>query len=236
MPTDGAQRRYTDAEARTIFDRALRVESDNRITHDELVAAAVEVGLSPLAVEQAIAEMETAQTEREAKSAIIARRRRRLKNHFVPFVAVNAFFFLVNWLTSPHQWWCLALLLPWSLGLFLHGWKALSSEVSQKALEKELRRPRRKKRRKLHELLREEERVRRDARQERLEHNAKALGEAVEERVVGLLGRLAQDLQRGNAPSGGARVAPLPQSAAEAEAGSTPDGPSTAEQHKGNRV
>jgi hypothetical protein len=138
MTNQGPKRGYTDDEARAIFERALSNQSETGIGHEELIAAAAEVGLSREAVERAVV-----QAEREARQAILARRRQRLRNHLVPFVAVNSFLFVINWLTSPGAWWFLFPLVAWALGLFFHAWAALSSEVSLKALRRELGRSQR---------------------------------------------------------------------------------------------
>jgi hypothetical protein len=183
-------RRYTDQQARAIFERALRVEADGRMGHEELVAAAAEVGISREAVERAVGDLERAQAEREAKDAILGRRRRRLVNHLVPFLAVNAFLFLVNWLTTPGAWWCLFLLFGWGLLLFFHAWLALSRRVSPGALRRELARAERRQRRTLAELGRETAR----------------LGTVVEGGVALLIGRLARELGRGERPVTGVRV------------------------------
>ncbi len=185
-----ASRRYTDQQARAIFERALRVEADGRMGHEELVAAAAEVGLSREAVERAVDELERAQAEREAKDAILGRRRRRLVNHLVPFLAINGFLFLVNWLTAPGAWWCLFPLFGWGLLLFFHAWLALSRKVSERALRRELARAERRQRRTLAELGRETAR----------------LGSAVEGGVAALLGRLARELDCGGRPVTGVRV------------------------------
>jgi hypothetical protein len=200
MTRDDAPRRYTDEQARDIFERALRVEADGRMGHEELVAAAAEVGLSRQVVERAVAELELAQAEREATNAILGRRRRRLYNHLVPFLAFNAFLFLVNWLTTPGAWWCLFPLFGWGLLLFFHAWLALSRRVSTGGLRRELARSERRQRRTLQELAREAARGR-----------ASRLGEAVEGGVAALLGRLAQQLAPGERRATGVRVEPSAQ-------------------------
>lgn len=199
-------RRYTDEEARAVFDRALSADSDAGIGHEELVAAAAEVGLSREAVERAIGEMEVAKAERETKHAILARRRRRFVNHLVPFVAVNGFLFLINSLTSPGAWWCLFPLFAWGLGLFFHAWAALSSEVSPRALRRELARSERRQQVSLRELLRENELAQRRSPERRIETSAKLLGDAVEEGVGNLLSKLADQMTHPESPAGGLRV------------------------------
>jgi hypothetical protein len=202
MTRDDGPRRYTDEQARAIFERALRVEADGRMGHEELVAAAAEVGLSRQVVERAVAELELAQAEREATNAILGRRRRRLYNHLVPFLAINVFLFMVNWLTTPGAWWCLFPLFGWSLLLFFHAWLALSRRVSPGALRRELARSERRQRRTLQELAREAARTGR----------ASPLSEVVEGGVAALFGRLAQQLGPGGRRATGVRVEPSTQS------------------------
>jgi hypothetical protein len=206
MTTPGRKRGYTDEEARAIFERALAAQSDAGIGHEELIAAAAEVGLSREAVERAVAEMDMVQVEREAKHAILARRRRRFRSHLVPFITINLFLFVVNWLTSPGAWWFLFPLVAWGLGLFFHAWAALTSEVSPKASRRELARSERERRQSQQRLLEEHDRAQGRERHARIEQNAKLFGEAVEEGVATLLHKLAQQLRPGEGPSGGMRV------------------------------
>jgi hypothetical protein len=209
MGGDDASRRYTDQQAREIFERALRVEADGRMGHEELVAAAAEVGLSRQVVERAVAELEQAEADRDATRAILARRRRRLYYHLVPFLAVNSFLFLVNWLATPGFWWCLFPLFCWGLLLFFHLWLGLSRRVSPRALRRELARSERQQRRTLRELLLREQRVGSGVRGDRLEDGAKRLGEAVGGGVATLLSRVAQGLERGQSPASRVRVEPV---------------------------
>jgi hypothetical protein len=206
MTSDGPKRSYTDEEARAIFDLALATQAESSIGHEELVAAAAEVGVSREAVERAIVEMQVAHVEQEAKRAILRRRRRRLKNHAIPFIAINAFFFLVNWFTTPGAWWFLFPLCAWGLVLFFHAWLALSSETSPRALRRELKRSDREQRQSLGRLLEEQGRANGRVRRESVQKNAKLLGAAVEEGVSGLLAQLADRLRRGQTAATGMRV------------------------------
>lgn len=206
MADDRLTRRYTDEEARAVLDRALAHEADSRIGHEELVAAAEEVGITRAAIERAISEMEVSWAEREAQRAIVARRRRGLANHLVPFLAVNAFLFLINWLTTPIYWWFLFLLLPWTLGLFFHAWAALSSDVSARALGRELKRSRRQPRLPGRESFRDEHRARERERHGRLAESVSTFGDAAEESVALLLQKLAQELPRDGHAQRGPRV------------------------------
>jgi hypothetical protein len=196
MSDSGPRRRYTDDEARAIFERALAEEADAALGHEELVAAAAEVGISREAVERAVAEIETQQAERWARTAVLSRRRRGLFNHLVVYLAVNGFLFVINWLTSPGAWWCLFPVAAWGLALFFHAWRALSSHVSPRTLRRQLGQTEGRHAHAARRLLRENERGRRRLRHERIEEGARELSVAVEEGVAAVLNKLAGDLRQ----------------------------------------
>src|SRR5690606_28788265 len=78
MPAASDDRIYSDEEARAIFERALELDakqSSQGLCHEELLAAAREVGLSDATVEKAIEEMTLARAAGQARAAIIERRR-----------------------------------------------------------------------------------------------------------------------------------------------------------------
>jgi hypothetical protein len=204
MSDSGPKRRYTDDEARAVFERALAAEADATLGHEDLVAAAAEVGISREAVERAVADMEVQQAERAAQAVILSRRRRGLLNHVIVFLAVNGFLFLVNWLTSPGAWWFVFPVATWGLGLFFHAWHALSSRVSPRALRRQLARGEGRQRHTVRQLLREDERARQHLRRERIEQGARQLGEAVEEGVAAVLSKLASELRQ--VPPAGPRI------------------------------
>ncbi|MBN1606968.1 MAG: 2TM domain-containing protein [Polyangiaceae bacterium] len=195
MSDSGPRRRYTDDEARAIFERALGAEANATLGHEDLVAAAAEVGISRDAVERAVAEVETQQAERMAKASVLSRRRRGLLNHFIVYFVINGFLFLINWLTSPGAWWFLFPVAAWGLGLFFHMWHSLSSRVSPRALRRQLTRAEGRQRHAVRQL-REDERARRRLRHERIEEGARQLGEAVEEGVAAVLNKLASELRQ----------------------------------------
>jgi hypothetical protein len=203
MVRSDPKRYYTSNEAHAILERALDVEAGTGIGHDELVAAAAEVGVSREAIERAVVEIEAAEAERQARTAILRRRRRGLTNHLVPFLAVNAFFFIINWLWTPHWWWATFPLMFWGLGLFFHAWAALSRQVSPKALRRELRRA---EGQAADRRPRAENKHRHRLRHEQLEQGARQLGDAVEEGVANLLHRLAAELRQGAQSNSGVRV------------------------------
>ncbi|WP_437490809.1 2TM domain-containing protein [Sorangium sp. So ce1014] len=224
-PDRQSGRRYTEAEVRAILGRALRDAQARDVSHDELVAAAEEIGISRDAIEAASRDVEHVRGEEEARAEIVARRRRGFRSHLFSFVAVNAFLFAVNALT-PGPWWFFWPLLAWGLGLAFHARAALSGDVSPRRLRRELERSAARARREQERRLKEQRRVERLERKQRLERSAEELGHAVEEGVATVLSRIAQEI-RGSAPPPPAppedaarrqRIAPLDEDGAESEA------------------
>ncbi|WP_437818609.1 2TM domain-containing protein [Sorangium sp. So ce1078] len=218
-------RRYTEAEVRAILERALRDTAGRDVGHDELVAAAEEIGISRDAIEVASRDIEHVRGEEDARAAILARRRRGFRSHLFSFLLVNAFLFAVNALT-PGPWWFFWPLLAWGLGLAFHARAALSSDVSPRRLRREIERSAARARREQHLRLKEQRRAERLERKQRLEQSAEELGHAVEEGVATVLSRIAQEI-RGSAPPApppaedaprGRRIAPLDADDAESEA------------------
>ena len=63
---------------------------------------------------------------------------------------------LLNLLISPGDWWFLFPLLGWGLGLFLHGWSAFSTQVSDKKMRRALGRSTKRKKKDLRQRLAEQ--------------------------------------------------------------------------------
>ncbi|KYF73293.1 hypothetical protein BE11_23730 [Sorangium cellulosum] len=218
-------RQYTEAEVRTILERALRDAQTREVGHDELVAAAEEIGISRAAIEAASRDIELVRGEEDARAAIVARRRKGFRSHLFSFVVVNAFLFAINALT-PGPWWFFWPLLGWGLGLAFHARAALSSDVSPRRLRREIERGAERARREELRRLKERRRAESIERKQRLERSAEDFGHAVEEGVATVLSRIAQEI-RGSVPPGPApsedaarrqRIEPLDADDAESEA------------------
>src|SRR4051812_36164828 len=119
--------RYKHEHAQQIIDHALRAQPGASMSHDDLVAIGAEVGLSRAAVEQAALDLRETQLDDAARAEIRAGRRRGLGIHALVFLLVNAFLFLINFLSTPGEWWVLFPVLGWGLGLLFHAVFGLSS-------------------------------------------------------------------------------------------------------------
>lgn len=209
-PSKRGGRQYTDEEVRAILERALRHDQSRGVSHEDLVAAAEEIGVSRAAIEAAAGELEGRQGEADARAAIVARRRKGFQSHLFSFIAVNAFLFAINLLT-PGPWWFFWPLLAWGLGLAFHARAALSTEVSPRVLRREVERTAARDRKERKRRAKEEKEAARRMRKERIEQSAEELGQAVEEGVAVLMSKVAGGI-RGVAGSEerprGSRVAP----------------------------
>ncbi|WP_437958402.1 2TM domain-containing protein [Sorangium sp. So ce119] len=224
-PDKQSGRQYTEAEVRAILERALRDAQTREVGHDELVAAAEEIGISRAAIEGASRDIELVRGEEDARAAIVARRRKGFRSHLFSFVVVNAFLFAINALT-PGPWWFFWPLLGWGLGLAFHAHAALSSDVPPRRLRREIERSAERARREELRRLKEQRRAESIERKQRLERSAEDFGHAVEEGVATVLSRIAQEI-RGSVPPGPApaedearrqRIAPPDADDAESEA------------------
>jgi len=191
--------RYSDDEMREILRRALEADvSVDGIEHEDLVAAAEEVGLDRALVERAAVEM---RDEHEALERVQQKQRKRRRNFFKSFgtfAVVNAFLFAIDFLTPGGPWFYWPLL-GWGLMVALHGLKVLppmSADTERDAVESEKRRIARRRAKEARQLAKEAERRARRERGGRRTSAESAFESAVEEGVTALLGALATQLQR----------------------------------------
>lgn len=150
--------RYSDAEVEEILRRAIeRQQKDvTGVSHDDLVAAAGEIGIAAADVEAAVAEVRAGKTGEAPARADVAEspavvdddaaldaqdrksRRARFTRHLATYVVVNAFLAGMNVLTGG-QWWVLWVILGWGIGVALQGLGLLLPEDPRRR-ERRLRR------------------------------------------------------------------------------------------------
>ena len=135
----GQDRSYDDDEVRAIIDRALQARPGGGVSHEDLLAIGAGVGLSQSAIENAAVELRAARQNQLALQHVVSKRRRGVAAHAFVFVVVNALLFVINWLTTPGEWWSLFPIFGWGLGLVLHAGFALGRGVSPQRLLREKR-------------------------------------------------------------------------------------------------
>lgn len=193
------QKRYSDDDIRAILGRAVErdhVDGD-ALGHADLVAVAQEMGVSPHAVEEAVAELAA---ERELGLALVerqSRRRRRFWRGLSTYGLVNAFLVGVDLITGGGMWWYWPAM-GWGLFVALSGVRAFfpDDDKDRRAAEKVVRKRQRKR----------DAQARRQAQQ----GSEKELEEAVSRGVKSLVGAVARKMEVAAGVIDGAPGAPKP--------------------------
>ena len=138
-------RKYNRDEADAILSRAIERDSKRGdLAHEDLVAAAREVGVSSEALEAAAQEV-LAERTRQTDLAMVRREQRQgFFGHLIPYILVNGFLITINVFTTRFPW-ALFPALGWGIGLVLHLMAVL--RPNPEALEWHLERRRRRERR-----------------------------------------------------------------------------------------
>lgn len=152
MHTVGVSRTYSREEADEILHRALEQRVAEGINHDDLVAAAREVGIPASAIEAAASQLGEHQLVRERMALLSKRKRQAFVRHLLTFLIVNGGVFLFDRFDGG-PWFFHYLLIVWGIVLLLLGIRQLApgeAALRQKAereLERERRRAERQRRR-----------------------------------------------------------------------------------------
>lgn len=147
-----AQRSYTRDEMEEILRRAAErtQQAEDGVRHDDLVAAAREVGIDPEAIEDALAELGQEKTREVAAARWTRDARRRFVSHFSTYLIVMTFLVSLNVLTTPSIWWAQWIALAWGLGVAFTARRAIlapSTDDVERMLAREEKRAQKKARR-----------------------------------------------------------------------------------------
>jgi hypothetical protein len=115
-----AGRVYTQEERDAILARAMELHLHGGATsHDDLLAAAREVGVPAEAIERAAAEVLGRRRDEQELRELRARSWRGFLAHLVPYVMVSALVGFINVMTGGFPW-ALIVMLGWGVGLGSH--------------------------------------------------------------------------------------------------------------------
>ncbi len=173
------EQKYNKDEIDAILARA--IEHDNQrgdLSHQDLIAAAREVGISADALEKAAAEVMAERSDR-AELAVIRREQwRGFLSHLIPYVLVNGFLVTINFLTT-HFPWALFPAMAWGIGLILHLMAVIRPDPQR--LQRKLQRRR--------------DRERRHALKEQIKANARLLEQDFGEGISAVLQAVARRIE-----------------------------------------
>lgn len=136
---------YTREEADEILRRALQTQTFDGISHDDLVAAAREVGIPSDAIEAAAADLGDHHALNERVLKLRLRKRAAFFRHLVIYLIANAGIFLVDWVVKGEQFFLYPLII-WGVivALFGVGQLAPDADALLRQAERELEKERRK--------------------------------------------------------------------------------------------
>lgn len=192
-----ADSNYSDEEVEAIFRRALerQVEEEDGYGHDELVAAAREVGLDEASVERAVAEVAAERGTEAVRAKLKKKSRERWLRHFVTYVVVVGGLLglhALGFMGAAAVW--IAFL--WGMGLALHTFGTVRGP-SEERIAKEQRRLNRRARRRARARARADEKLRREEERRRRQAEGKSgdeLERVIEEGVTLLLNAAARGI------------------------------------------
>lgn len=146
-------RRYDRREVEEILRRAVgREVGEEGLAHEDLVAAAAEVGVSPEAVAQAAAELEHDRERAALLVRVTRRRRQRFFRRCLSFLGLGGLLFAIDAVTPGGSWWfwpVIGLAFPMlrmGLKTFLPSEGELERAVEEEARRQESKRTRRERR------------------------------------------------------------------------------------------
>ncbi|MGB5192474.1 MAG: 2TM domain-containing protein [Polyangiales bacterium] len=115
---------YTRDEVEEILRRALETQPLETLSHEDLVASAVEAGIDADDVEAAARQIEEERELRLEEDRIVGHRKKRFLQSIYTFVVVNSGLFLIDIMSGP-GWWVQWVLAGWGIVLALGARRAL---------------------------------------------------------------------------------------------------------------
>jgi len=115
---------YTREEVEEILRRALQTQPLETLSHEDLVAAAVEAGIDADDVEAAARQLEEEREVRAEEERIVTYRKKRFLQSMYTYVVVNSGLFLIDIMSGP-GWWVQWVLAGWGIALALGARRAL---------------------------------------------------------------------------------------------------------------
>lgn len=112
-------RQYSNDEVNRIIRRALKLEQEDTVGHQDLIDTAREIGIDSKILETAIEQEQQEFKKEKIRLARIKRRKVGFYSHLWCYLIVNAALLLINNFT-PGPWWFQYSVIGWGIGLTFH--------------------------------------------------------------------------------------------------------------------
>jgi len=114
-----SSQQYSSEEVNRIIRRALKLEQQETISHQDLIDTAREIGIDPATLENAIVQEQREFKREKIRKARLKRRKVGFYSHLWSYLIVNTALLLINNFT-PGPWWLQWSVLGWGIGLAFH--------------------------------------------------------------------------------------------------------------------
>ena len=111
-----SSQQYSRDEVDRIIRRALKLNKEDSISHQELIDTAREFGIDPQTIEAAIEEDKEVFEKERARKTRLLRRKARFHRHLWSYIIVIGALLLINTMTAG-PWWFQWPALGWGIGL-----------------------------------------------------------------------------------------------------------------------
>jgi hypothetical protein len=118
-----SSQQYSQDEVTRIIRRALKLDHEDTISHEDLLETAGAIGLDRRVFETAISQEQAEYQKEKIHQARMKRRRKGFYSHLLSYLIVNAALLLMDSFT-PGPWWFQWSVFGWGIGLAFH-FKAL---------------------------------------------------------------------------------------------------------------
>jgi hypothetical protein len=110
---------YSQEEAEAILTKAVGRQPGGTVSHEQLLAMAEELGITPQEVEAVLGEAREAEDGAKLRLEFIGMRRATFWPHLIPYLLVNFMLLFINMKSGGFPW-VLFPLLGWGIGLACH--------------------------------------------------------------------------------------------------------------------
>ena len=114
-----ASRKYNNHEISRIIRRALKLNQEDTINHQDLIDTAREIGIEPKILETAILQEQREFKKEKIRKVRLKRRKVGFYSHLWSYLTVNSVLLLINNFT-PGPWWFQWSVFGWGIGLAFH--------------------------------------------------------------------------------------------------------------------
>ncbi|MEM9508351.1 MAG: 2TM domain-containing protein [Cyanobacteria bacterium P01_E01_bin.35] len=118
-------KKYSNEDVQDILRIASVIQQDGDIDQEQLQNLALEVGISPIVLQQA---EQSWSLSKQASQKQAQKKSRFIRFHLIPYLTVSIFLVVLNLMTTPQDFWSVYPILGWGLGVALDGTSLVSKK------------------------------------------------------------------------------------------------------------